>query len=258
MPGIPAVAEIPPPLHFLSGKNTATMFFGSMADLIIPRLGQVRCQIREGRLGAQGSIWHKSPLMVISWTLQKELGCVRQQVLQRRCLHCALPGRGQEEHLVLGVLGGHGWLKEGWVAGGILFWAGGGALIWVAGGAAVYKARWRKHVETYNGVPLAAVLAMLALAGSGEETQALGFGAADVPHVDFHRVVVGEKRHLDLQRVEVSQKRVGEEERGRTLVWRKRHHGRSPAPVFKLREEAVGRWQCSSRYGKGAEAEFIE
>ncbi|KAJ7325589.1 hypothetical protein DFH08DRAFT_1028519 [Mycena albidolilacea] len=36
----------------------------------------------------------------------------------------------------------------------------------------------------------------------------------------------------------------------------------SPRPSagssFKLREEAVGRWQCSSRYGKGVEAEFIE
>ncbi|KAJ7793946.1 hypothetical protein B0H14DRAFT_3159326 [Mycena olivaceomarginata] len=36
----------------------------------------------------------------------------------------------------------------------------------------------------------------------------------------------------------------------------------SPQPSagssFKLREEAVGRWQCSSRYGKRVEAEFIE
>jgi hypothetical protein len=56
-----------------------------------------------------------------SWTLQKELGYARQ-VLQRQHLHCTLPGKGQEEHLALGVLAGHRWLEEGWAAGGILFW----------------------------------------------------------------------------------------------------------------------------------------
>jgi hypothetical protein len=47
-------------------------------------------------------------------------------------------------------------------------------------------------VETYDSVPLAAVLAMLALAGSGEKTRVVGFGAADAPRVDLHRLVVGE------------------------------------------------------------------
>jgi hypothetical protein len=32
------VAEIPPPLHFLFGKNTATMFFGSTAGFDVPCL----------------------------------------------------------------------------------------------------------------------------------------------------------------------------------------------------------------------------
>jgi hypothetical protein len=30
------VAEIPPPLHFFSGKNTATVFFGSTAGFDVP------------------------------------------------------------------------------------------------------------------------------------------------------------------------------------------------------------------------------
>jgi hypothetical protein len=67
----------------------------------------------------------------ISWTLQKELGCSRQQVLQQRRWHWALLGREQEEHLVLGVLAG-----RGRAAGRIWFWAGGGVLTWAAGEAA--------------------------------------------------------------------------------------------------------------------------
>jgi hypothetical protein len=97
---------------------------------------------------------------------------------------------------------------------------------------------------------------MLALVGSKEETQALGFGAADALHVDSHCVMVSDNRHLDLERVEVSQKRV-EEEREDTLLAQASLQP-STGSSFKLREEAVSRWQCSSRYGKGAEAEFIE
>ncbi|KAJ7806648.1 hypothetical protein B0H14DRAFT_3152849 [Mycena olivaceomarginata] len=84
---------------------------------------------------------------------------------------------------------------------------------------------------------------------------ALGFGAADAPHIDFHRVKVGEKSGLG---VEVSQKRVGEENSREDTCLAQASPRPSAGSSFKLREEAVGRWQCSSRYGKGVEAEFIE
>ncbi|KAJ7334839.1 hypothetical protein DFH08DRAFT_813875 [Mycena albidolilacea] len=93
--------------------------------------------------------------------------------------------------------------------------------------------RRRDLVDTVEGTRLRATAgpaaATFALRVAGE-TRVLGFGAADTPGIDFHHFMVGEKRHLE--RVEVSQKRVGEVERGRTLVWRKRHYGCPPAPVL--------------------------
>ncbi|KAJ7701642.1 hypothetical protein B0H14DRAFT_2648355 [Mycena olivaceomarginata] len=76
----------------------------------------------------------------------------------------------------------------------------------------------RKHVEMYDGVPLATALAMLALAGSREKTRALRFGAADARHINLHCLVVREQRHLDLRGLRVSQKRVEEERGGRLFV----------------------------------------
>jgi hypothetical protein len=105
-------------------------------------------------------------------------------------------------------------------------------------------------METYGSVPLAVVLAMLALAGSREKTRALGFRAADALCVDLHCLVVGE-------RVEVSRKRVRGREREDTCLAQASLQP-STGFSFKLRKEAVGRWQCTSCYGEGVEAEFIE
>jgi hypothetical protein len=96
---------------------------------------------------------------------------------------------------------------------------------------------------------------MLALAGSGEKTRVVWFGAADAPCVDLHCLVVGEQRHLDLERVEVSQE--GERKREDACLAQASLRP-STGSSFKLHEEAVGRWQYTSRYGKGVEAEFIE
>ncbi|KAJ7804192.1 hypothetical protein B0H14DRAFT_2612588, partial [Mycena olivaceomarginata] len=48
-----------------------------------PRDEELLCRVGECACGG-----------AISWTPQKEPGCARQQVLQRRRLHCAFPGRG--------------------------------------------------------------------------------------------------------------------------------------------------------------------
>ncbi|KAJ7321307.1 hypothetical protein DFH08DRAFT_1033919 [Mycena albidolilacea] len=144
-----------------------------------------------------------------------------RHVLRR--LHWVLPGRKQEEHLALGVLAGRGYLEEGRAAGRIWFWAG-------VQGEVEKTRRDVRRCTTCRGFGHAGT--------GGEQGENAGTRVRGSGHA-AHRFA----------RVEGVAKEGGGREREDACLLQASLRP-STGCSFKLREEAVGRWQCTSRYAQ--------